>query len=157
MVKRIVFFGSMMKTVRIYQNDLALLLAPETNTSASTHSERQSLGIPVGSVLFVQHIIERGDLSFTVGDLRNIISGMIVTSWHRYHTMGNSTDVGANLEPHSLMSSTHFLWSSKPLAEIPITFTLRLAKSGALSANISGYVIGIYIRIRTSSRLRRAQ
>lgn len=46
--------------------------------------------------------------------------------------MGNSTEVGANLPPHSSMSLAHLWWSSRPLAEIPMTFTLRLAKSGAL-------------------------
>lgn len=37
-----------------------------------------------------------------------------------------------SVEPYSLMSSIHLLWSARPLAEIPMSFTLRFAKSGAL-------------------------
>ena len=46
--------------------------------------------------------------------------------------MGKSTVDGANWAPHSSMSLAHFTWSSRPLAEIPMTLTLRFAKSGAL-------------------------
>ena len=50
--------------------------------------------------------------------------------------MGNWTLVGPNLLPQSLISSTHFSWSLRPLAEIPMSFTPRFSKSGALYAPI---------------------
>ena len=46
--------------------------------------------------------------------------------------MGNWTLVGPYWAPQSLISSTHFSWSLRPLAEMPISFTLRFSKSGAL-------------------------
>jgi len=56
-------------------------------------------------------------------------------------TMGNWTSVGPNLEPYSLISSTHLLCSSRPLAEIPITLTPRAAKSGARRATSPNSVV----------------
>lgn len=47
-------------------------------------------------------------------------------------TMGKSTVVGANWAPHSSISFAHLKWSSRPLAEMPMTLVLRFAKSGAL-------------------------
>lgn len=40
--------------------------------------------------------------------------------------------MGPNLVPQSLMSCTHFSWSERPFAEIPMSFTPRFSKSGAL-------------------------
>lgn len=54
--------------------------------------------------------------------------------------MGNWTFVGPYLAPHSLMSSTHFSWSERPFAEIPISFTPRFSKSGALKAAETHYI-----------------
>lgn len=54
--------------------------------------------------------------------------------------MGKPTVVGANWPPHSSMSFAHFWWSSRPLAEIPMTFTLRCAKSGALRIRDQRYL-----------------
>ena len=55
--------------------------------------------------------------------------------------MGNCTLVGPNLEPKSLISSTHLLWSSRPLAEMPMTLTLRWAKSSDRRATSPSSVV----------------
>lgn len=55
--------------------------------------------------------------------------------------MGNWTFVGAYLDPYSLMSLIHASCSLRPFAEIPITLTPRLAKSGARRATSPSSVV----------------
>lgn len=96
-----------------------------------TDRERQTLRITVGSILLVKHVVQGGDFTVSVGDLHEItLHGS--NSDNGKLTIGNPTEVGEALEPHSLMSLIHFSWSSNPFAEMPITFTFRFAKSGAL-------------------------
>lgn len=52
-----------------------------------------------------------------------------------------------SVEPYSLMSSIHLLWSARPLAEMPMSFTLRFAKSGALPSQSSSLD---YVLVHTS-------
>lgn len=73
------------------------------------------------------------------GNCFMLCSAMNRTRWSR--TIGNCTSVGATLAPYSFMSLTQLLWSLRLLAEIPITFTSRLAKSGARRATSPSSVV----------------
>ena len=117
-------------------------LAASCKTCFNAYGKRESLCITVGRILLIQHIIQCRNFPIRVSDLKK------VTSWPSIEddikekpTIGNWTSVGPTLVPYEFMSWTHLLCSSRPLAEIPITFTLRFWKSGARRATSPSSVV----------------
>ena len=64
------FLGSITKTVRIYTGSQSTVLT--SYQGLISNSERKSLGVAIGSVLRIQHIIQSRDSSVLVGDLIDV-------------------------------------------------------------------------------------
>lgn len=130
------FLGSITNTVRIFK----WVNYDKDSTDVRAYRKGKTLCITVSRILLIKHIIEGGNFPVLVGNLHGDIKDCINQNI-AIRTMGNSTLVGPYLAPKSLISSTHLLWSLRPLAEIPMSLTLRLVKSPARRATSPSSVV----------------
>ena len=92
--------------------------------------EGNALGIYVAGILVVQHVVQGRDLTVLIGDLENTMNFLLKCSVGSQLTMGYLTCVGpATFAPKASMSLIQASCCSRPLAERPISFTPRAAKS----------------------------
>jgi hypothetical protein len=140
-----------------YISNMVLIYESEEREKGKRlYRERLALGVNIRRILLVQHVEQKRYLPVLIGNLTQqqkndsvlIIVALLLNSMNLGSdlipslTIGNWTSVGpAVLAPNALISSTHFLWSLRPFAEMPISFTPRWAKSGARRATSPSSVV----------------
>ena len=77
-INRMTFLGSTMKTVRIYITGIGG--ASKRGREREAYSEGETLGIAVGHILLVEHVVQCGDLAVRIRDL-----------WHCQRVIHNPT------------------------------------------------------------------